>query len=139
MNHLPIEQTKVFQCFVQVANDGWDLVQPWDGFAKSTLGKQLVRSLDSIGANMAEGGGRYGTTNSLHLFVIARASARESKYWISVAESRRLVATDKVAELLSSIDKGTQMLNSLINYRRRHKSNEAVRELESEYNIKPNT
>ncbi|WP_367119197.1 four helix bundle protein [uncultured Mucilaginibacter sp.] len=37
----------------------WFIVLGWEYFSKDTLGKQLVRSADSIGANIAEGFGRY--------------------------------------------------------------------------------
>lgn len=104
MSHQPIEDTQVFNCFVGVAQQGWDLVQPWNHFAKSTIARQLVRALDSIGANLVEGDGRYGTADSIHFFVIARASARESRYWIGVAESRNLIPVEQARSLVAQLD-----------------------------------
>jgi four helix bundle protein len=34
------------------------MVAEWETFAKETLGKQIVRSADSVGANISEGFGR---------------------------------------------------------------------------------
>jgi len=133
MSHLPIEDTEVFQCFLSVAQEGWELVQTWERFAKSTIGRQLVRSLDSIGANLVEGDGRYGEAEGIHFFVIARGSARESKYWLHVAERRRLVSINRADELISRLEVGMRMLNGLINYRRAHKSSQQVREETAEY------
>jgi four helix bundle protein len=135
VSHQPIEDTQVFQCFVEVAQQGWNLVQPWDSFAKSTLGKQLVRSLDSIGANLVEGDGRYGTGEGIHFFVLARASARESRYWLTVAEKRNLVSPPVAEALVARLEVGLRMSNSLITYRRSRAAKSEVREERPEYGV----
>jgi 23S rRNA-intervening sequence protein len=52
------ENLKVYQISERVADEIWDLVLGWNNFAKDTVGRQLVRAADSIGANIAEGTGR---------------------------------------------------------------------------------
>ena len=52
------EELDVYRLSEDLADRVWDLVIPWDIFAKDTVGKQVVRSADSIGANIAEGCGR---------------------------------------------------------------------------------
>jgi len=37
----------------------WEIVQKWDWFTKSTIGKQWVNSTDSISANFSEAYGAY--------------------------------------------------------------------------------
>ena len=37
----------------------WDIVIEWDYLAKDTVGRQLVKSSDSIGANIVESQGRF--------------------------------------------------------------------------------
>ena len=51
------ENLKVHQLSEKVADEIWDLVLGWNNFAKDTVGRQLVRAADSIGANIAEGTG----------------------------------------------------------------------------------
>jgi four helix bundle protein len=128
MSHLPIESTDVFQPFELVANAGWNTVQDWPWFPKSTIGSQLVGALDSICANLSEGDGRYSDAEALHFFTIARASARESQHWIKVAAQRRLMPDGQAGMLVDDLDRGMQMLNRLINYRRRTKNQGFVRE-----------
>ena len=48
----------VYRLSEKLADRIWTLVLPWERFAKDTVGKQLVRAADSIGANIAEGVGR---------------------------------------------------------------------------------
>lgn len=51
-------ELKVYQLAEKLADEVWGIVRKWDLFAKDTVGKQLVRAVDSIGANIAEGTGR---------------------------------------------------------------------------------
>lgn len=52
------ENLRVYQLSEELADRIWDIVVRWDNFAKDTVGKQVVRSADSVGANLAEGEGR---------------------------------------------------------------------------------
>ena len=52
------EKLDVYKLSEQLSDTIWDIVIEWDYFAKDTVGKQLVKSADSIGANIAEGSGR---------------------------------------------------------------------------------
>jgi hypothetical protein len=52
------ERLRVYKLSEDLTDKIWELVVSWNQFAKDTLGKQLVRAADSIGANIAEGVGR---------------------------------------------------------------------------------
>jgi four helix bundle protein len=52
------ENLRIYQLAENLADQVWNSVMVWDSFAKDTVGKQLVRAADSIGANIAEGSGR---------------------------------------------------------------------------------
>ena len=54
-----LEDLELYQLAESFSDEIWFVVLGWDYFAKDTLGKQLIRSADSIGANIAEGFGRY--------------------------------------------------------------------------------
>jgi len=77
--HVPVERMEFFGRYVAVSNWVWSVVGDWSIFARDTVGKQLVRACDSVGANLVEGDGRYSNMDALHFFVIARASAREAR------------------------------------------------------------
>src|SRR5207248_7356528 len=69
-------------------------VSHWDSFDRWTVGIQLVRSVDSIGANIAEALGRRGNADQRRLLFIARGSAFETEHWIDVATDRGLRCPD---------------------------------------------
>jgi four helix bundle protein len=56
MAHQSFEQLRVlYQLAEKLADEAWDIVVGWNTFAQDTVGKQLVRAADSVGANLAEG------------------------------------------------------------------------------------
>jgi four helix bundle protein len=62
----------------------------WPPFDRWTVGVQLVRAGDSIGANLAEGSGRFAPLDQRRLFVMARGSACELEHWLDRASARSL-------------------------------------------------
>ena len=45
------ENLRVYQSAEEITDRVWEAVLKWDNFPQSTIGKQLVDSADSIGAN----------------------------------------------------------------------------------------
>ena len=52
------EKLRVYRLSEKLADQIWEIARGWDNFARDTVGKQLVRAADSIGANISEGTGR---------------------------------------------------------------------------------
>lgn len=67
------EDLRVYQLAEKLADEIWDVVIGWEYFAKDTVGKQLVKSADSIGANIAEGAGRGTPKDNKRFIRISRA------------------------------------------------------------------
>jgi four helix bundle protein len=59
MSYYNLEDLEVYQLAENFSDEIWFIVHGWDYFAKDTVGKQIVRAADSIGANIAEGYGGY--------------------------------------------------------------------------------
>ena len=51
MGRTAFENLRVYQLAEQIADLAWAVVMKWDYFPRDTIGKQLVNSADSIGAN----------------------------------------------------------------------------------------
>lgn len=133
--HMPIEQTAMFQRYVAIADKVWEAVHTWPTLAQRTVGHQLIRSADSVGANLVEGDGRYSDADALHFFAIARGSARESRYWIERATHRKLLSHTEAQEMAGELETVTKELNSLINYRRENKNTNIIREAVEPYGM----
>ena len=109
------ENLRVYQQAENLADTVWDIALAWHSFAKDTVGKQVVRSTDSIGANIAEGTGR-GTYAENRRFVrIARGSLNETLHWLRRAFKRKLLSEKNVKELKLFVDNLAPMLNAYLN------------------------
>ena len=108
------ESLRVYQLSEDVADRIWDVVIEWNNFAKDTVGKQMVRSADSIGANIAEGDGR-GTYQENRRFVrVARGSLNETRHWLRRAFRRGLLSEAQVTELRPLLDELSPKLNAYL-------------------------
>ena len=108
------ENLHVYRLAERIADQVWYIALSWDWLARDTLGKQLIRAADSIGANIAEGTGR-GTNKDNRRFVrVARGSLYETRHWLRRAYSRRLLSDGQVAELKPLIDELSPRLNAYL-------------------------
>ncbi len=108
------ENLRVYQLAETLADEIWDIVEPWKNFAKDTIGKQIVRAADSIGANIAEGDGR-GTYQENRRFVrVARGSLNETRHWLRRAFKRKLLRDEQVTRLSAVVDELSPKLNAYL-------------------------
>ncbi|NET58112.1 MAG: four helix bundle protein [Symploca sp. SIO2E6] len=105
----------VYRLSEQLADEIWKIVQYWEPLVKDTLGKQLIRSADSIGANIAEGVGRGSTPDNRRFVRIARGSLYETQHWLRRAYARNLLNVKQLDTLKPIVDELAPRLNSYIN------------------------
>lgn len=108
------QNLKVYQLAEELADELWDVVATWSIFAKDTTGKQLVRSADSIGANIAEGTGRYSYQDNKRFVRIARGSLYETQHWLRRAVRRNLLTQEQTARLRAIVKSLGPMLNAYL-------------------------
>ncbi|MEH1868717.1 MAG: four helix bundle protein [Nostoc sp.] len=109
------QELQVYQLSEQLADDIWKIVEKWDFFAKDTIGKQIVRSADSIGANIAEGVGRGSFQDNRRFIKIARGSLNETQHWLRQAYTRNLLTTEQINAIKTIINELAPKLNSYLN------------------------
>ncbi len=114
MNRTNFENLRVYQLSERLADAVWDIAFRWDSFNRDTLGKQIVKSADSVGANIAEGTGRYGIQDNKRFGYFARGSLYETKHWLRRAYRRRLLSPSEVEMLKDLLDELSPKLNAYI-------------------------
>ncbi|HEV2905222.1 MAG TPA: four helix bundle protein, partial [Pyrinomonadaceae bacterium] len=82
------ESLRVYQLSESLVDQIWTIVMKWNVFARDTVGKQLVRAADSIGANIAEGTGRGTFVDNRRFVRIARGSLNETQHFLRRAYKR---------------------------------------------------
>ena len=114
MSRADFEDLEVYILAEKLANEIWSIVKDWDNFTKDTMGKQLVKSADSICANIAEGRGRYNFQDNRHFVKIARGSLYEKISWLRLAYTRQLLTSEQVSKFKPIIDELSPKLNAYL-------------------------
>ncbi|MBC8313910.1 MAG: four helix bundle protein [Bacteroidales bacterium] len=108
---MKLEELKVYQLSMDISEKIWNVVANWKYFEKDTIGKQLVRSADSISTNLSEGFGRYHYKDARNFYYYSRGSLFETKTWLKKALNRKFVEPDEYQRLAQSLN----ILGALIN------------------------
>jgi four helix bundle protein len=108
------ESLQVYQLAERLADEVWQVVGTWDQFAKNTVGQQIVRSADSIGANIAEGTGRGSFQDNRRFIKMARGSLNETQHWRRRAYQRALLSNDQVSKIKPIINELAPKLNTYL-------------------------
>lgn len=114
MAGMSLEKLRVYRLAEKLADEVWKVVAGWDYFSKDTVGKQIVRSADSIGANIAEGTGRGGFQDNRRFVRTARGSLCETRHWLRRAHRRHLLDDVAVAKLKPILEDLGPMLNAYL-------------------------
>ncbi|MEP6704739.1 MAG: four helix bundle protein [Acidobacteriota bacterium] len=96
---------RVYQLSEELSDNVWSIVTQWDSFARDTIGKQLARSCDSIGANIAEGEGLGSYQDNRRFIRIARGSLQETQHWLRRAFKRSLLNDSEVQRIKPIVDR----------------------------------
>jgi four helix bundle protein len=87
----------------------------WGHVDRETVGIQLIKSADSIGANIAEGSGRGSPAEKRRFAKIARGSLFEVKHWLRRAYKRHLLSDSEVTLFQDLVQELTPKLSAYIN------------------------
>jgi four helix bundle protein len=115
MDRTGFENLRVYRLSEEIGDLAWKTVSDWSAFAKGTLGKQLVTSADSIGANLAEGLGRGSYVENRRYARIARGSLFEVKHWLRRAYKRDLLSKPEIESFQILVEELTPKLSAYIN------------------------
>ena len=114
MQQTNFEKLEIYQLAERLSDRIWSIVFSWERLAQDTVGKQIIRSTDSIGANIAEGSGRGTDRDYLRFLRMARGSMYETKHWLRRSFSRNLLTKDEVDEIMLLTRELTPKLNAYI-------------------------
>jgi four helix bundle protein len=114
MSRTNFENLRVYQLAEQLADEIWNIVLRWDSFARDTVGRQVVRSADSIGANIAEGTGRHSFQDNRRFVRVARGSLYETQHFLRRAFKRKLLSPGDVKKVKPLVDNLAPQLNSYL-------------------------
>ena len=109
-----LNKLNVYKNSMELGEALWPVIGDWNWFLKKCIGDQIIRSADSIAANIAEGYGRYSYREKLHFYYYARASWLETATWLEKARARNLLANEAYYRIKSLLDSIPRELHILI-------------------------
>ena len=109
-----LEDLEIYQLAMEIGDDVYKIVEKWDYFAKKTVGGQFVEAADSIGANIAEGYGRYFYKDRKQFCYYSRGSLMETKTWALKSSQRNLIASKDYDALIEKLKVLHHKLNTYI-------------------------
>jgi four helix bundle protein len=114
MSRTNFENLRVYRLAEDLADKIWDVVLKWDHFARNTIGVQIVKSADSVGANIAEGSGRGSFQDNRRFVRTSRGSLNETQHFLRRAFHRKLLTAKDVDEIKPLVDNLAPQLNSYL-------------------------
>ena len=114
MKKTHFENLQVYQLSEKLSDEIWKIVLNWDNLAKNTVGAQIIRSADSVGANLAEGSGRGSNQDYKRFIKISRGSLYETRHWLRRAYKRKLLSKEQVEILTPLIEELTPKLTAYL-------------------------
>jgi four helix bundle protein len=116
MSHHTLEDLEVYRLADSFSDEIWFIVSEWDYFTKDTVGKQIVRSADSISANIAEGYGRYHYKENRNFCYFSRGSILETKGWLQKSKKRNLITEGQFNDLFEKLQVIHIKLNAYLKF-----------------------
>ncbi len=109
-----LEDLNVYNLATELGEKIWEIVRTWSTFEKDTMGKQLIRAVDSVAANLSEGFGRYHFKEVKNFGYYSRGSLYETKTWLTKAHNRALIGDDDYQDFIKEINNLGVKLNNYI-------------------------
>ena len=110
-----LKDLRIYNIANEIGDEVWEIVDKWDYYKKDTIGKQFVRSADSISANIAEGFGRFHFKENKNFLYYSRGSAYEALDWLLKSNRRKIIDANKAELLRVKIEGFLIKLNAYIN------------------------
>ncbi|MFI5237402.1 MAG: four helix bundle protein [Ignavibacteriales bacterium] len=114
--YLKLNDIDAYKIAFNLSNYVWYLVLKWNRLGLDTIGKQFVRSVDSISTNLAEGFGRYSKKDKVKFYRISFGSMYESLDWNEKAFKRKLINKKEYDYIYSELQKLPKLIHQLINF-----------------------
>ncbi len=119
--YLSLNDLRIYNIARELSNVAWNIYKDLKLDNRIIIGKQFVRAIDSVGANIAEGYGRYHYLDKVKFYYNARASLFESFHWLDLLKNREFLGEKEHEELKFKLDDLHIKLNAYIKSIRKKK------------------
>ena len=111
---MELEKLDIYKLARKLSANAWNIFKKMDWETKNIMGYQWIKSIDSVGANIAEGHGRFHYLDKNKFNLNARASLLEATHWTELLKERNKISDDDNSKLFSIINELHPKLNKYI-------------------------
>lgn len=111
---IEVYELDVYKLAEELSDVIWDAFEEWPKKVRETIGNQIIRSSDSIAANLAEGYGRYTPGDRKVFYRYARGSFEETKAWLRKLIRRRIIQDAEIQKYTELVNELGPKLNAFI-------------------------
>lgn len=105
---------EIYKLAREISKEVWKVYETFDWQTKKVIGDQWISAIDSIGANIAEGFGRFHFLDKNKFNYNARGSLFESLHWTDLLIERGKLEKKKGDELKTKLRRLSVKLNNHI-------------------------
>ena len=114
-NYITLKDLEVYQLSRQLSSTSWRFYCRMNFEDKKLMGDQFLRAVDSVGANIAEGYGRYHYLDKVRFYYNSRASHYEAfNHWLELLFERDKISKDEFDSIREMSSKLQVKLNNFI-------------------------
>lgn len=96
---MELVEIEIYNKSRDISRLAWPVYASFDWSAKKVIGDQWIEAIDSVGANIAEGHGRYHFADRNRFNYNARGSLVEAQHWTGLLAERKIISDDIAQEL----------------------------------------
>ncbi|OGD62958.1 hypothetical protein A2160_04305 [Candidatus Beckwithbacteria bacterium RBG_13_42_9] len=124
--YLSLDKLEVYQLSRELSKIAWEIYDTLDWKNKKIIGDQFITAADSVGANVAEGFGRFHYLDKVKFYFNARGSLLESRHWLEILNERKMVFSQAKKKFLRCYQNLRPALNGLIDSTMKAKENQPL-------------
>lgn len=127
--YIRLKDLDVYRLAKKLSDIAWEVYESLKWNDRKTMGDQFIESIDSIGANIAEGYGRYHYLDRIKFYYNSRASLMEScEHWLELLHNRKKIDKNKWNSLKEVAAELSIKLNNFISstYRSKQQASTSV-------------
>ena len=105
---------EIYRLSIELGREAWRIYGVLPKSLRYGIGSQTLRAADSVGANIAEGFGRYHYLDSVKFYYNARGSLWECKHWFFLLKERELIDRNEYKRINNLMERLGVKLNNFI-------------------------
>ena len=113
-DYIKLGDLELYKESLELSREGWKVYKLLNWQQRKIIGDQFITSIDSVGANIAEGYGRFHYKDRAKFYYNARGSLFEARHWVLLLYERSILDKIFFDYFINQLEKVNRIINSYI-------------------------